>query len=63
MNKLLIYAAVGFVMVVCLPIWSAQADDQLITVPDAGFDDHVLAEGDWVYIGDGPYAETRSLSE
>jgi hypothetical protein len=58
MNKLLIYAAVGFFMVMCLPFSPASADDQLITVPDAGFDDHVLAEGDWVYIGDGPYAET-----
>jgi len=62
MNKSLIYSTVGFVIVVCLLIWPASADDQLITVPDAGFDDHVLAEGDWVYIGDGPYAETSDYT-
>ena len=58
MKKSLIYAIVGFVTAMCLPFSPASADDQLITVPDAGFDDHVLAEGDWVYIGEGPYAET-----
>ncbi|MHC4203190.1 MAG: hypothetical protein ACYSTT_00955 [Planctomycetota bacterium] len=63
MKKLLIYVIVGFFTVVCLPIQPASADDQqLITVPDAGFDDHVLAAGDWVYIGDGPYAETRDYT-
>ncbi|MHC4204018.1 MAG: hypothetical protein ACYSTT_05160 [Planctomycetota bacterium] len=55
MNKLLMYAMVGFVMVVCLPIWPASADDQLITVPDAGFDDHVLSPGGWLYMGDASY--------
>jgi hypothetical protein len=34
----------------------------MIPVPDAGFDDHVLAVGDWVYIGDGPYAETSDYT-
>jgi hypothetical protein len=58
MKNSLIYAIAGFVMAMCLPFSPASADDQLITVPDAGFDDHVLAVGDWVYIGDGPYAET-----
>ena len=58
MKKSLIYAIVGFVTAMCLPFSPASADDQLITVLDAGFDDHVLAEGDWVYIGEGPYAET-----
>jgi hypothetical protein len=56
MKKSLIYAIVGFVAVVCLPIRPASADDQLITVPDAGFDDHVLnSMGDYVYIGDSIY--------
>ena len=62
MKKSLIYAIVGFVMAMCLPLFPASADDQLITVPDAGFDDHVLAVGDWVYIGDGPYAETSDYT-
>jgi hypothetical protein len=62
MKKSLIYAIVGFVMVMCLPLFSALADDQLITIPDAGFDDHVLAVGDWVYIGDGPYAESSDYT-
>ncbi len=52
----------GFVTAMCLPIWPVSADDQLITVPDGGFDDHVLAEGDWVYIGDGPYAESSDYT-
>jgi hypothetical protein len=62
MKKSLIYAIVGFVTVMCLPFSPAPADDQLITVPDAGFDDHVLTVGDWVYIGDGPYAETSDYT-
>ena len=62
MKKSLIYAIVGFVTVVCLPIQPASADDQRITVPDAGFDNHVLAVGDWVYIGEGPYAETSDYT-
>ena len=62
MNKSLIYAIVGFVTAMCLPFSPALADDQLITVPDAGFDDHVLAVGDWVYIGEGPYAETSDYT-
>ena len=43
MKNSLIYAIAGFVMAMCLPFSPASADDQLITVPDAGFDDHVLA--------------------
>jgi len=62
MKKSLIYAIVGFVTAMCLPFSPASADDQLITVPDAGFDDHVLAVGDWVYIGEGPYAETSDYT-
>jgi hypothetical protein len=62
MKKSLIYSIVVFVTAMCLPIWPASADDQLITVPDAGFDDHVLAVGDWVYIGEGPYAETSDYT-
>jgi len=34
----------------------ASADEQAITVPDAGFDDHVLDNvGDWIYVGDEAY--------
>ena len=56
MKTSLIYAIAGFVIAMCLPIWPASADDQLITVPDAGFDDHVLNSlGDYVYIGDSSY--------
>jgi len=57
MKKSLIYTIVGFVTVVFLPIRPASANDQqLITVPDAGFDDHVLNNvGDWIYIGDSSY--------
>jgi hypothetical protein len=62
MKKSLIYAIVGFVTAMCLPFSPASADDQLITIPDAGFDDHVLAVGDWVYIGEGPYAESSDYS-
>jgi hypothetical protein len=62
MKKSLIYAIVGFVTAMCLPFSPASADDQLITVPDAGFDEHVLAVGDWVYIGEGPYAESSDYT-
>ena len=55
MKKSLIYAVVGFVMAMCLPLSPASADDQLITVPDAGFDDHVLNVGGYAYIGDAGY--------
>ena len=56
MKKSLIYAIVGIITAMCLPIWPASAGDQLITVPDAGFDDHVLTNlGGWVYIGDSSY--------
>ena len=34
---------------------SASAGATEITVPDAGFDDHVLAEGGYVYIGEAAY--------
>jgi hypothetical protein len=57
MKKSLIYVIVGLVTVVYLPVWSASANEQqLITVPDAGFDNHVLNNvGDYVYIGDSSY--------
>ena len=34
---------------------AASADEQAITVPDAGFDDHVLSEGGYAYLSDGDY--------
>ncbi|MCP4256593.1 MAG: hypothetical protein GY774_03590 [Planctomycetes bacterium] len=56
MKKSLIYAIVGFITVMCLPFSATSADDQLITIPDAGFDDHVLNNvGNWLYIGDSGY--------
>jgi len=56
MKKSLIYAIVGFITAMCLLFSPASANDQLITVPDAGFDDHVLNNvGDWIYIGDSGY--------
>jgi hypothetical protein len=58
MKKSLIYITVVFAAATCLMVSPAKADQQAITIPDAGFDDHVLAAGDWVDIGEGPYAET-----
>ncbi len=55
MKKSLIYAIVVFVTAMCLPFSSASAGDQLITVPDAGFDDHVLNVGGYAYIGEAGY--------
>ena len=57
MKRSLIYVIVGFVTVVYLPVWPVSANDQQqITVPDAGFDDHVLNNvGEYVYIGDPSY--------
>jgi len=51
----------SFVLVLAVT-GAASADEQAITVPDAGFDDHVLAEGDWVYVGEGAYAETSDYT-
>ena len=58
MKKSLIYVTAVCAAAMCLRVSPAKADQQAVTVPDAGFDDHVLAAGDWVYIGEGPYAET-----
>ena len=63
MKKSLIYVTAVFTAAMCLMVPPAKADQQAITVPDAGFDDHVLAPGDWVYIGEGPYAETSDYTE
>jgi len=53
MKKSLFFATVGFFVAVCLPVSSATADQWVITVPDAGFDDHVLTSvGDWIDIAD-----------
>jgi len=54
MSKKLIYL-VSFVLVLAVT-GTASADLWDITVPDAGFDDHVLNNvGDWIYIGDSGY--------
>ncbi|MHC4538071.1 MAG: hypothetical protein ACYS6K_29435 [Planctomycetota bacterium] len=55
MKKSLISVIAGFVMTMCLPFSAASAEDQLITVPDAGFDDHVLNVGGYAYIGEAGY--------
>ena len=45
----------SFVLVLAA-MGTASADQRTITVPDAGFDDHVLNNvGDWLYIGDSSY--------
>jgi hypothetical protein len=48
MSKKLVYL-MSFVLVLAVT-GIVLADQQAITVPDAGFDDHVLAEGDWASI-------------
>ncbi len=54
MCKKLIYL-MSFVLVLAVT-GTASADQWDITVPDAGFDDHVLNNvGDWIYIGDMSY--------
>jgi hypothetical protein len=45
----------SFVLVLAV-MGNVSADQRTITVPDAGFDDHVLNNvGDWLYIGDSSY--------
>ncbi|MBL7185640.1 MAG: LamG domain-containing protein [Phycisphaerae bacterium] len=54
MSKELI-CLMSFVLVLAVT-GTASADQWEITVPDAGFDDHVLNnEGDWIYVGDSSY--------
>jgi len=54
MSKKLIYL-MSFVLVLALT--GTASADHIITVPDAGFDDHVLNNvGDYVYVGNSSYA-------
>jgi hypothetical protein len=54
MSKKLLYL-MSFVLVLAMT-GTASADQWDITVPDAGFDEHVLDNpGDWIYIGDEAY--------
>ena len=53
MKTSLFPAVIGFFAAVLLPVSSATAVD--IVVPDAGFDDHVLSAGGYIYIGDPAY--------
>ena len=56
MKRVLVCSIIGFVVAVCLPVSSATADQWPITVPDAGFDDHVLNNvGDYIDISDPAY--------
>ena len=56
MKKSLICAIVVFVSAVFLVVSPAKAVQRDITVPDSGFDDHVLTNpGDYEYIGDSSY--------
>ncbi|UCE49646.1 MAG: proprotein convertase P-domain-containing protein, partial [Phycisphaerales bacterium] len=52
-KKLLFMTSFVFVLAMT---GTASADQWEITVPDAGFDDHVLPNvGDWIYVGDAAY--------
>jgi len=63
MKKAVIYAVVGFFMIVCLPIWPASANEQIITVPDAGFEDHTLSStADWIYLAESTKSAWNSVS-
>ena len=43
-------------VVLVLAVTGTASADLIITVPDAGFDDHVLNDvGDWIYVGDAAY--------
>lgn len=53
MEKSSFLAVLGFCAVVLFSVSSALAED--ITIPDAGFDDHVLDAGGYIYIGDENY--------
>jgi len=50
MKNSLIYAIVGFVTVVCLPIRPASADEKAITIINPSFEDPVLGEDDWTWL-------------
>ena len=50
MKKSLIFAIVGFVTVVCLPIRPASADEQIIPVPNAGFEEPILADDAYTWL-------------
>ena len=63
MKKSLIYAIVGFVAAVCLSFSPVLADDQIIFVPDAGFEDHVMSnETDWIYLAESNLSAWNSVS-
>ncbi|MHC4322970.1 MAG: hypothetical protein ACYSUX_01710 [Planctomycetota bacterium] len=63
MKKSLIYTMAVFVMAVCLPFSPAAANEQAITVPDAGFEDHILSNtADWFYIADSSQTAWNSVS-
>ena len=63
MNKTLIYTTVGFVAAACLVVSPAKADQRAITVPDAGFEDHVLSdESDWFYLADDATNAWKSVA-
>jgi len=52
MKKSLIYATLGFAAAAFLAVSPAEAE-RVLTVPDAGFEDHVLSdEVDWFYLAD-----------
>jgi len=53
MGKSSFLVVLGFCAVVLFPVSSALAED--ITIPDAGFDAHVLDAGGYIYIGDPNY--------
>ena len=63
MKKSLIIATVGFVVTLCLPLSSVTADQRTITVPEAGFEDHILTdESDWFYLADDTITAWNSVA-
>jgi len=50
-------------MALCLPLSPVTAVQRDITVPDAGFEDHVLTdEGDWFYLADDTITAWKSVA-
>jgi len=56
MKTSLVFSIIGLVAAMCLSVSPVRADQWQVVVPDAGFDDHVLANvGDWISISDVDY--------
>jgi hypothetical protein len=63
MKKSLIFVTMGFVVALCIPLSPVTAVQRDITVPDAGFEDHVLTdESDWFYLADDTITAWKSVA-